>query len=331
MCRDGAWRTGVRTRLGRERPSDPTRFSFSTRGMGDRPVDGRAAGEMQEDRMGYERNDHRYGYNGPRGPGADREQSYGFEQGRDRAQRDYGSYGGSGARDYRGDRFNDRSERSARTAPGYDDDERGFFDRAGDEVRSWFGDEEAERRRRLDERQERASGPTRDWAQRATGQGSSGESGYRSRHEHDPHYRAWRDRQLESLDRDYDEYRREHQTRFDSEFGSWRTTRQGQRQLLARVEEHQEVIGSDGAHIGTIDHIRGDRILLTKTDQAAGGHHHSIPSSWIQSVEDGKVTVTKTADQAKQHWRDEDRNRSGGLFDGDGDRAARWDRTYSGL
>ena len=32
-----------------------------------------------------------------------------------------------------------------------DPDDRGFFERAGDEVRSWFGDEEAERRRRLDE------------------------------------------------------------------------------------------------------------------------------------------------------------------------------------
>ena len=30
--------------------------------------------------------------------------------------------------------------------------ERGFFDRATDEMRSWFGDEEAERRRRMDER-----------------------------------------------------------------------------------------------------------------------------------------------------------------------------------
>jgi osmotically-inducible protein OsmY len=37
-------------------------------------------------------------------------------------------------------------------------DERGFFDRAGDEVRSWFGDEEAERRRRQDEREARLRG-----------------------------------------------------------------------------------------------------------------------------------------------------------------------------
>jgi len=33
-------------------------------------------------------------------------------------------------------------------------DERGFFERAGDEVRSWFGDAEAERRRMRDERDE---------------------------------------------------------------------------------------------------------------------------------------------------------------------------------
>ena len=48
------------------------------------------------------------------------------------------------------DRDYDR-ERSYRR----DEDDRGFFNRAGDEVRSWFGDEEAERRRRMDERQRR--------------------------------------------------------------------------------------------------------------------------------------------------------------------------------
>lgn len=37
------------------------------------------------------------------------------------------------------------------------DDERGFFDRAGDEVASWFGDEEASRRREMDKH--RGKGP----------------------------------------------------------------------------------------------------------------------------------------------------------------------------
>jgi osmotically-inducible protein OsmY len=58
-------------------------------------------------------------------------------------------------------------------------DERGFWDRAGDEVRSWFGDEEASRRRARDERGwggsqrdrwgARTEGVRDDWDYRDTG------------------------------------------------------------------------------------------------------------------------------------------------------------------
>jgi osmotically-inducible protein OsmY len=41
-------------------------------------------------------------------------------------------------------------------------EERGFFNHATDEVRSWFGDEEAERRRRMDERRDER-GPSREY------------------------------------------------------------------------------------------------------------------------------------------------------------------------
>ena len=104
---------------------------------------------------------------------------------------------------------------------------------------------------------------------------------------------------------------------FDSEFASWRQTRETQRGSLKQAKEHQEVVGSDGAHVGKVDHVRGDRILLTKTDKDAGGHHHSIPSSWIASVDD-KVHLSKTAEQAQQAWRDEEQN--SGLFGNDRDR-----------
>ena len=45
-----------------------------------------------------------------------------------------------------GDRFEERS--FGRGLDRDDRDERGFFERAGDEVASWFGDDDAERRRR---------------------------------------------------------------------------------------------------------------------------------------------------------------------------------------
>jgi hypothetical protein len=44
------------------------------------------------------------------------------------------------------------------------EDDRGFFDRAGDEVRSWFGDEEAQYRRERDEREMRRGDPRGRWS-----------------------------------------------------------------------------------------------------------------------------------------------------------------------
>ncbi|RYD95271.1 MAG: DUF2171 domain-containing protein, partial [Sphingomonadales bacterium] len=120
----------------------------------------------------------------------------------------------------------------------------------------------------------------------------------------DPNYSAWRRRQVEALDRDYDEYRRENEQRFHSDFGSWRSTRETQRHALRQAQEQQEVVGSDGAHVGTVDHVRGDRILLTKNDKDAAGHHHSIPSSWIVDVTD-KVRINRTAAQAQAAWKEE--------------------------
>lgn len=191
-----------------------------------------------------------------------------------------------------------------RRPEGYSYQDRDFLSRAGDEVRSWFGDEEAERRREYDAR-------------------------YDQRHGHEDNYRGWRSKQIADLDRDYDEYRRENATRFENEFSSWRTERQGQRTSLSRVSEHMEVVGSDGQHVGTVDKVRGDRIVLTKNDADAGGHHHSIPSRWIQSVDD-KVTIRKTADEAKSAWKDEERG--GAMFGEQDDRSgARYlNRSFQG-
>lgn len=126
---------------------------------------------------------------------------------------------------------------------------------------------------------------------------------------HDPHYSQWRQRQMEELDRDYDDYCRENQSRFEQEFGGWRQRRQGQRQALGQVTEHMEVVGSDGTHVGKVDKVTGDRILLTKSDENAGGHHHSVPCSWIERV-DEKVVINRSAEDAMKSWRDEDRSRA---------------------
>jgi len=139
----------------------------------------------------------------------------------------------------------------------------GFFSRMRDEGRSWFGD---------DDERSRQSGRSawennRDWPQRDRGTsgygrehgygGSQGEyrgagqqggfggsnewrEGGRNYSAHpDDHYRSWRDRQMQSLDRDYQDYCREREQQFHQDFDSWRQTRQ-QRQGSTGQQQDQQ-------------------------------------------------------------------------------------------
>ena len=80
----------------------------------------------------------------------------------------------------------------------------------------------------------RAWGGGDEYGRSARDQGSLGGSGDRERSQRnfsshqDDHYRSWRDRQMEALDRDYEDYCREREQQFHSDFDSWRRNR-GQR------------------------------------------------------------------------------------------------------
>ena len=138
------------------------------------------------------------------------------------------------------------------------DDDRGFFSRMGDEARSWFSDDD-------DRRSDRSAWENnRDWPQRNRSMGNEGrgpygqssygrEEGFRGSQGYfprssqqggvggsnewrenrtsfsshpDDHYRSWRDRQMQSLDRDYQDYCREREQQFHQDFDSWRQNRQ---------------------------------------------------------------------------------------------------------
>ena len=253
-----------------------------------------------------------------------------------------------------------------------DDEDRGFFERAGDEIASWFGDDDGRRGRERDddsygarrsmgqsgysERDARSTnydrferdprfrdeGYRRPYTGRSMKSGFGGGSGSEERmrsdrmsHErpasgagqreftgmasglHDPHYSEWRRRQIDSFDRDYDEYRRENESRFESEFGSWRQNRATKRQMLGSVTEHMQVCGSDEQPVGTVDKVRGDRIILTK-DDSEDGKHHAISCSMVDRIEGGKVILDRPAEEAKAKLSSENRNRA--LFERDDER-----------
>jgi hypothetical protein len=67
---------------------------------------------------------------------------------------------------------------------------------------------------------------------------------------------------------------------------------------MADIKEHMKIIGKDGAHVGTVDKVEGDRIKLTKKDSPAGheGHHHYIDRQLVGAVEGDVVKLSVNAD-----------------------------------
>ena len=292
-----------------ERASDQVRNMF--RDDDDRGERTRASSDRGGSERGGERDrPYQGGYGGGAGEGGrDRGMSYGARgystQNNDEYRRDEGGprpmtgdYGRGGGRDFGHD------EDRAYGAGGYGDRSYGGMDagtsgqgRYGQSqgAQGWYGQDNGSRSQggqggQYGQGQPRQGGQY--GARPPSGQGAG---------MHDPHYQEWRERQVAQLDRDYDEYRREHQQRFETEFHGWRTSRQGQRDALRQVKEHQEVVGDDGEHVGTVDKVRGDQIILTKKDEAAGGRHHAIPSSWVQGVGE-KVMLNRSGDKARAAW-----------------------------
>lgn len=70
---------------------------------------------------------------------------------------------------------------------------------------------------------------------------------------------------------------------------------------LNQIREHMEVIGADGAHVGTVDKVEGHRIKLTKKDSGQGshaGHHHYISTGLVAGLEGDQVRLSANGDVA---------------------------------
>ena len=71
----------------------------------------------------------------------------------------------------------------------------------------------------------------------------------------------------------------------------------------SQIREHMDVVGSDGGHVGKVDHVLGDDIELAKLDLGSGLKHHLIPVTWVEQVDD-KVRLNLTKEAAKAAWRE---------------------------
>ena len=73
---------------------------------------------------------------------------------------------------------------------------------------------------------------------------------------------------------------------------------------ISRIKEHMKVMSSDNRHLGTVDCVKNDKIILTKSDPTSGGKHHWIPSGWVTSIEEDEVRLDQTLDEAHANWFD---------------------------
>ena len=85
------------------------------------------------------------------------------------------------------------------------------------------------------------------------------------------------------------------------------------------IKEHMEVIGADGVHVGTVDCVKGDRIVLSKSDSTAqmaqcevtddadfahmeqgvhAGHHHYSSLGLVADIEGNQVRLSATGENA---------------------------------
>ena len=84
-----------------------------------------------------------------------------------------------------------------------------------------------------------------------------------------------------------------HARSFSMQSGKWVN-------LMRRSTQAALVIASDGMKIGTVDHLDGNQIKLTKS-ASPDGMHHFIPLADIDHV-DAHVHLNKSASEARAIW-----------------------------
>ena len=68
---------------------------------------------------------------------------------------------------------------------------------------------------------------------------------------------------------------------------------------LSQIRPHMDVIGADGARIGTVDNVEGGRIKLTRADSGShAGHHHYISGGLVSGVDGNSVRLSANGDAA---------------------------------
>ncbi len=81
---------------------------------------------------------------------------------------------------------------------------------------------------------------------------------------------------------------------------------------LGNIRPGMDVVGSDGGHVGTVDHVDHNRIKLRRNDPASGGQHYWLAQDMLASVDGNAVRLAMPASQVRQSWQEEAASPQGG-------------------
>jgi len=64
--------------------------------------------------------------------------------------------------------------------------------------------------------------------------------------------------------------------------------------LMIHAKGEGSMQGAPGEHVGTVDHMDGEKHIKLNRKDSADGQHHWIPIAWVESVDDKAVYLNKT-------------------------------------
>jgi hypothetical protein len=104
----------------------------------------------------------------------------------------------------------------------------------------------------------------------------------------------------------------------------------GGQDLLASIREHMPVFGSDGQPVGTVDKVRGDQIILTRSN-TPDNQHHSFRAALIDRIDADRLILRKSAEEARSEFGSEERDRALNESDNQGEGGPHiLDKSFSG-
>lgn len=71
--------------------------------------------------------------------------------------------------------------------------------------------------------------------------------------------------------------------------------------MMVHAQGQGSMNGVAGEHIGTVDYLEGERIVLTKND-SPDGQHHSIPLELVERVEGNTVFLNCDLETVRTEW-----------------------------